>query len=175
MVLVALLDFQYQKYEHKKNLRMSKQDIKDEGKQTDGDPMVKARLRSLRLERGRQRMMQAVPEADVVITNPTHFAVALQYDATSMDAPKLVAKGQDHLAMRIREIARDNGVPVVENPPVARALYASVEIDQEVPGEHYKAVAEVIGYVMKLKGAKAAQRFTAPRGEAAAARRDAGA
>ena len=175
MVLVALLDFQYQKYEHKKNLRMSKQDIKDEGKQTDGDPMVKARLRSLRMERGRQRMMQSVPEADVVITNPTHFAVALQYDAKSMDAPKLVAKGQDHLAMRIRELARDNGVPIVENPPVARALYASVELDQEVPGEHYKAVAEIIGYVMKLKGAKATKRYTAQRDETAAAGKRAGA
>jgi len=175
MVLVALLDFQYQKYEHKKNLRMSKQDIKDEGKQTDGDPMVKARLRSLRLERGRQRMMQAVPEADVVITNPTHFAVALQYEAKSMEAPKLVAKGVDHLALRIREIAEENGVPVVENPPVARALYATVEIDAEVPNEHYKAVAEIIGYVMKLKGTKAAQRYTAPREKAESAGADAGA
>ena len=175
MILVAMLDFKYQKYEHKKGLRMSKQDIKDESKQTDGDPMVKARIRSLRMERGRQRMMQAVPEADVVITNPTHFAVALQYEAKSMEAPKLVAKGVDHLALRIREIAEENGVPVVENPPVARALYATVEIDAEVPNEHYKAVAEIIGYVMKLKGTKAAQRYTAPREKAESAGADAGA
>lgn len=175
MILVAMLDFKYQKYEHKKGLRMSKQDIKDESKQTDGDPMVKARIRSLRMERGRQRMMQAVPEADVVITNPTHFAVALQYEAKSMVAPKLIAKGVDHLALRIREIAEENGVPVVENPPVARALYATVEIDAEVPNEHYKAVAEIIGYVMKLKGTKAAQRYTAPREKAESAGADAGA
>ena len=175
MILVAMLDFKYQKYEHKKGLRMSKQDIKDESKQTDGDPMVKARIRSLRMERGRQRMMQAVPEADVVITNPTHFAVALQYEAKSMEAPKLVAKGVDHLALRIREIAEENGVPVVENPPVARALYATVEIDAEVPNEHYKAVAEIIGFVMKLKGTKAAQRYTAPREKAESAGADAGA
>ncbi|MCH8110724.1 MAG: flagellar biosynthesis protein FlhB [Proteobacteria bacterium] len=175
MILVAMLDFKYQKYEHKKGLRMSKQDIKDESKQTDGDPMVKARIRSLRMERGRQRMMQAVPEADVVITNPTHFAVALQYEAKSMEAPKLVAKGVDHLALRIREIAEENGVPVVENPPVARALYATVEIDAEVPNEHYKAVAEIIGYVMKLKGTKGAQRYTAPREKAESAGADAGA
>lgn len=174
MILVAMLDFKYQKYEHKKGLRMSKQDIKDESKQTDGDPMVKARIRSLRLERGRQRMMQAVPAADVVITNPTHFAVVLQYEAKSMEAPKLVAKGVDHLALRIREIAEENGIPVVENPPVARALYATVEIDAEVPNEHYKAVAEIIGYVMKLKGTKAVQRYTAPREEAESARADAG-
>lgn len=175
MIFVAMLDFYYQKYEHKKGLRMSKQDVKDEAKQTDGDPMVKARIRSLRLERGRQRMMQAVPEADVVITNPTHFAVALQYEAKSMEAPKLIAKGVDHLALRIREIAEENGIPVVENPPVARALYATVEVDAEVPGEHYKAVAEIIGYVMKLKGAKAAQRYTAPREKAASAGPAAGA
>ncbi len=174
MILVAMLDFKYQKYEHKKGLRMSKQDIKDESKQTDGDPMAKARIRSLRLERGRQRMMQAVPGADVVITNPTHFAVALQYDAKSMEAPKLVAKGVDHLALRIREIAEENGIPVVENPPVARALYATVELDAEVPNEHYKAVAEIIGYVMKLKGTKSVQRYTAPREEAESARADAG-
>ena len=175
MVLVAMLDFKFQKYEHKKGLRMSKQDIKDESKQTEGDPMVKQRIRSLRMERGRQRMMQAVPEADVVITNPTHFAVALQYESKSMEAPKLIAKGVDHLALRIREIAEENGVPVVENPPVARALYATVEINAEVPNEHYKAVAEIIGYVMKLKGAKAAQRYTAPREKAEAAGADAGA
>ena len=175
MILVAMLDFKYQKYEHKKGLRMSKQDVKDEAKQTDGDPMVKARIRSLRLERGRQRMMQAVPEADVVITNPTHFAVVLKYESKSMEAPKLVAKGVDHLALRIREIAEENGIPVVENPPVARALYAAVEVDAEVPNEHYKAVAEIIGYVMKLKGVKAAQRYTAPRETAGSAGADAGA
>ncbi len=166
MVVIALLDFMYQKYEHTKGLRMSKQDIKDENKQTDGDPQVKQRIRTLRMERARQRMMQGVPDADVVITNPTHFAVALQYEAKSMEAPKLIAKGVDALALRIREVAEENGVPVVENPPIARALYASVEVDEEIPDEHYKAVAEIIGYVMKLKGQKAVERFTTPRNRA---------
>ena len=166
MVVVAILDFMYQKYEHIKGLRMSKQDIKDETKQTDGDPQVKARIRTLRLERSRQRMMQAVPSADVVITNPTHYAVALQYEAKSMEAPRLVAKGVDAMALRMREIAEENGVPIVENPPIARALYAAVEVDEEIPDEHYKAVAEIIGYVMKLKGQKAVERFTTPRDRA---------
>lgn len=152
MTIIAALDFLYQRQQHHKQLRMSKQEVKEEFKQTEGDPMVKARLRQIRMERARRRMMAAVPEADVVITNPSHFAVALRYDPERMQAPVLTAKGVESLALKIREIARESGVPVVENPPLARALYAGVELDQEVPPVHYKAVAEVIGYVMRLKG-----------------------
>ncbi len=125
--------------------------MKDEHKQSEGDPLIKGRLRQIRVERARKRMMAAVPEADVVITNPTHYAVALKYDQATMEAPRLVAKGVDNIALRIREVAEENDVAVVENPPVARALHASVDIDQEIPPEHYKAVAEIIGYVMRLK------------------------
>ena len=113
--------------------------------------MIKARIRQVRMERARRRMMAAVPEADVVVTNPTHFAVALKYKEEEMAAPKLVAKGVDTVALKIREIAEEHEVPVVENPPVAQALYASVDIDQAIPVEHYRAVAEIIGYVMRLK------------------------
>ena len=151
MAVIAGLDYMFQRYEFYKQQRMTKQEIKDEYKQTEGDPMVKARLRQIRLERSRRRMMASVPEADVVITNPTHFAVAMKYDPASMAAPRLVAKGVDVLARRIREVAEASGVMVVENPPLARALYAAVELDGEIPPEHYKAVAEVISYVFKLQ------------------------
>ncbi len=151
MTIVTLADVLYQRYQHLKELRMTKQQVKDEHKQSEGDPMIKGRLRQIRAERARKRMMAAVPEADVVITNPTHFAVALKYDQATMEAPKLLAKGVDNVALKIREVAEENEVPSVENPPVARALHASVEIDQEIPPEHYKAVAEIIGYVMNLK------------------------
>src|SRR3546814_2962480 len=130
---------------------MTKQQGKDEQKQSEGDPLIKSRLRQIRVERARRRMMAAVPEADVVITNPTHYAVALKYDQSTMEAPRVVAKGVDNVALRIRAVAEEHGVAIVENPPVARALHASVEIDQEIPPEHYKAVAEIIGYVMRLK------------------------
>lgn len=151
MTLIAGLDFLYQKFEHLKKLRMSRQELKDEYRQSEGDPIVKSRLRQIRMERARRRMMAAVPQADVVITNPTHYAVALKYIAADMSAPRLVAKGVDAVAFKIREIAEENKVPIVENPPLARGLYAAVDIDQEIPPEHYKAVAEVIGYVMRLK------------------------
>ena len=160
MLFVGLADFWYQKHNHKKDLKMSKQDIKDENKNTDGDPQVKARIRALRAERARQRMMAAVPRADVIITNPTHYAVALQYEAASMAAPRLVAKGKDDVALRIRETAEEHDIPIIENPPLARAIYATVEIDQEVQEDHYKAVAEVIGYVMKIKGDATRRKFT---------------
>jgi flagellar biosynthesis protein FlhB len=152
MFVIAGVDYAYQQYEHHKSLKMSKQDIKDEQKDSDGDPKIKARLKAIRMERARQRMMTAVPEATVVITNPTHFAVAMKYDAGGLGAPTVVAKGSDDVAFRIREVAEENQVPIVENPPLARALFATVEIDQEIPVEHYKAVAEVIGYVMSLNG-----------------------
>jgi flagellar biosynthetic protein FlhB len=150
MTVIAALDYAFQQYQHVKKLRMTRQEVKDEFKQSEGDPMVKARLRQIRQERARGRMMAAVPEASVVVTNPTHFAVALKYDIDSMNAPVVVAKGIDHLALRIREVAEEHGVPLVENRPLARALYDSVELDQEVPPEHYRAVAEIIGYVMRL-------------------------
>jgi len=152
MTIIAALDFLYQKQQHNKQLRMSRQDVKEEFKQTEGDPMIKARLRQIRTERARKRMMAAVPEADVVVTNPTHFAVALKYDPERMQAPVLVAKGADSMAQRIREVAKENDVPIIQNPPLSRALYNGVDLDQEVPAEHYKAVAEIIGYIMRLKG-----------------------
>ncbi len=152
ITVIAAADLLYQRHKHAESLRMTKQDVKDEHKQSEGDPIIKQRLRAIRMERSRRRMMAAVPEADVVVTNPTHFAVALKYDPTAMAAPVLVAKGQDDVALRIREVAEANDVPLVENPPLARALHATVDLDQEIPVTHYKAVAEIIGYVMRLRG-----------------------
>jgi flagellar biosynthetic protein FlhB len=151
MIAITLADVVYQRYEHIKQLRMSRQELKDEQRDSEGDPLIKGRLRQLRMERARKRMMAEVPKADVVVTNPTHYAVALRYDQDEMTAPRVIAKGIDSLAQKIREIAAEHSIPVVENPPLARGLYASVEIDQEVPPEFYKAVAEVIGYIYKLK------------------------
>jgi flagellar biosynthesis protein FlhB len=156
MFFIALFDLLFQRFQYTKSLRMSRQEIRDEYKQAEGDPMVKQRLRQLRQERARRRMMSAVPEADVVITNPTHFAVALQYDTQTMKAPTVVAKGQDLIALKIREIAKENKVPVVENPPLAQALFHSTELDEEIPLTHYEAVAKVISYVYQLKGKKVA-------------------
>jgi flagellar biosynthetic protein FlhB len=152
LAMIAIADFAYQKISFMNSMRMSKQEVKEEYKQQEGDPFMKGKLRQIRTERARRRMMAAVPNASVVITNPTHFAVALQYEMNSAGAPRLVAKGADLVAARIREVARAHDIPIVENPPVARALYAAVELDQEVPPEHYKAVAEIIGYVFRLKG-----------------------
>jgi flagellar biosynthetic protein FlhB len=152
LAIVAVLDYALQRYRFLQRNRMSKQEVKDEFRQTDGDPAVKARIRRVRLERARRRMMAAVPEATVVITNPTHYAIALKYESGKMAAPICVAKGMDALALRIRAVAEEAEVPIVENPPLARALYASVELDEVVPPEHYKAVAQVIGYVMRLTG-----------------------
>lgn len=152
MFFVAIFDYMVQKQQLNKQLRMSKQEIKDEYKQTEGDPHVKAKLRELRVQKSRQRMMQKVPGADVIITNPTHFAVALEYKQDNMSAPVLLAKGQDKVAFRIREMAKEHNIPLIENPPLARALHATVELDQEIPEEHYKAVAEVISFVYSVKG-----------------------
>jgi flagellar biosynthetic protein FlhB len=152
MTVIAAIDIAYQKWDHNNKLKMTKQEVKDERKQQDGDPRIKQRMAALRMERQRERMMQAIGKADVIITNPTHFAVALKYDMDTMPAPILVGKGVDSLAMRIREVAEENDIPIVENPPLARALYATVEIDEEIPQEHFHAVAEVIGYVFRLKG-----------------------
>ena len=150
--IIAVLDFLFQRMQHTTEMKMSRQDIKDEMKQSEGDPHVRARLRQIRRERAQQRMMQSVPQASVVITNPTHFAVALKYEMGDMNAPTVVAKGADHMAAKIREIADEHDIPIVESPPLARALYAGVEIGGEVPTEHFKAVAEIIGYVFRLKG-----------------------
>lgn len=154
--VLAAADLMYQRYEFNKQQRMSRRDIKDEFKQSEGDPMVKARLRSIRMEKARQRMMAAVPEADVVITNPTHFAVALKYSEAEMEAPVVVAKGADFVAQRIRELAQENDVPIVQNPPLARALF-QVDIDQMIPEDSFKAVAQVISYVWRLSGHKRAR------------------
>jgi flagellar biosynthetic protein FlhB len=151
VTLIAAADLFYQRFSHMKSMRMSKQEVRDEHKQSDGDPMIKGRLRQLRMERSRKRMMAAVPKATVIVTNPTHYSIALKYEHGSMEAPILVAKGVDEVAFRIRELAKKHDIPIVENPPLARALFASVEIDRPIPAEHYKAVAEIIGYVMKLK------------------------
>lgn len=150
MFVVAVLDYMYEKYDLFQKLKMTKQEVKDEYKQTEGDPHVKQRLKELRQQKASQRMMQEVPKADVVITNPTHFAIALKYEMEDMNAPLVIAKGQDNIALKIRELAEENDIPMVENPPLARALHASVEIDEEIPEEHYKAVAEVISYVYSL-------------------------
>jgi flagellar biosynthetic protein FlhB len=151
MFLLASADIAYQRYAFMKKMRMSKQDVKEEYKQAEGDPMIKMRLRQIRFEKSRRRMMAAVPKATVVVTNPTHYAVALLYEPETMPAPKLVAKGADLIAKRIRELAAEHKVPIVENPPAARALFAAVEIDEVVPPEHYKVVAEIISYVFKIK------------------------
>jgi flagellar biosynthetic protein FlhB len=157
MALIAAADFLFQYKQWFDRQKMSFQELKDEYKNTEGDPLVKGKIRQIRESRMRKRMMAAVPEATVVITNPTHYAVALKYER-GMNAPICVAKGMDAIALKIREVATANSVPVVENPPLARALHATVEIDREVPAEHYQAVAEVIGYVMKLNRAAGAAR-----------------
>lgn len=150
VTVIALADYLYTRQKWWKRLMMTVQETRDEYKQMEGDPHVKGRIRQLRQERSRKRMMAAVPDATVVITNPTHFAVALKYDK-NMGAPQCVAKGADAVAFRIRELAKEHDVPIVENPPLARALFASVDVDETIPTEHFKAVAEVIGFVMRLK------------------------
>jgi flagellar biosynthetic protein FlhB len=151
IIVIALLDYFYQKWATMRGLKMTKQEVKDEVKNSEGDPAVKGRQRQIRMTRARKRMLQAVPKASVVVTNPTHYAVALHYESGAMSAPRVVAKGVDYLAQKIRELALAHDVPIVENPTVARALYATVEVDEEISAEHYKAVAEIIGYVMKLR------------------------
>jgi len=152
LFLIAAADYLYQYRTWFERQKMSMRELKEEFKQTEGDPMIKGKIRQLRQQRMRKRMMAAVPKASVVITNPTHYAVALQYEK-GMEAPICVAKGADNMALKIREIAKQHSVPIVENPPLARALHASVEVDDEIPTEHYKAVAEVIGYITKLRRA----------------------
>ena len=156
MGFVAAADIAFQRYNNNKKLRMTKHEVKEENKEREGNPEVKRRLRQIRMERYNQMLTKIIPEADVVITNPTHFAVVLQYDQLVHEAPILTAKGQDHMAMLIRRLANDNDVPIVENPPLARAIYDNVEIGQEIQEEYYNAVAEVIRYVYDLRNKKTA-------------------
>jgi flagellar biosynthetic protein FlhB len=151
LILLALLDFMYQKWQHEQDLKMSKQDIKEEMRSMEGDPQVKQRRANVARQLAMQRMGQAVPQADVVVTNPTHYAVALKYD-DSMASPKVVAKGVDYMAMRIRQLAAANDVPIVERPPLARALYRNVEVGEEIPEKFFAAVAEILAYVYRIKG-----------------------
>lgn len=150
-IFVAGADYLYQWWQYEKNLRMSKQEVKDEYKQTEGDPQIKSRIKSMQQQRARRRMMQNVPTADVVIRNPTHFAVAIKYDQELNRAPRVVAKGMDSLALRIVKTAEENGVYVMENKPLARGLYESVDLDREIPESFYRAVAEVLAFVYSLK------------------------
>lgn len=152
LLAISIADVIYQRWEFNKQMMMTKQELKDEYKQTEGDPYVKGRLKQLRMEKARQRMMQAVPKADVVITNPTHYSIALKYDPDDKPAPVVVAKGIDEVALRIREVAKEHEVILYENRPLARSLYDTVEIDQMVPEELFKAVAEVISFVYQKQG-----------------------
>ncbi|MCS6950780.1 MAG: flagellar biosynthesis protein FlhB [Armatimonadota bacterium] len=151
MLVLAVLDYGFQRWEYEKSLRMTKEEVKQEMKQTEGDPQVKSRIRARQQAIARRRMMQAVPKADVVVTNPTHYAVALQYDAQRMAAPTVVAKGMNLIALRIREIAQQHGVPIVHNPPLAQSLYRTVDVGQQIPPALYQAVAEVLAYVYQLR------------------------
>jgi flagellar biosynthetic protein FlhB len=157
MAVVAAMDYFFQYRQWFERQKMSVAEVKEEFKQSDGDPAVKGKIRQIRQNRMRKRMMAAVPTASVVITNPTHYAVALRYER-GMNAPVCVAKGVDLIARKIREVAMEHGIPIVENPPLARAVHATVEIDQEIQPEHYKAVAEVIGYLMRLNRSFAGKR-----------------
>lgn len=150
-IIIAILDFAYQRFSHNKKLMMSKQEIKDEYKQSEGDPIIKSQIRQRMRESALKRMMQEVPNADVVVTNPTHFAVAIKYEREKEGAPIVVAKGVDHLAQKIKDVAKENNVEIVENKPLARSLYANVEVGREIPPELYQAVAEVLAFVYKLK------------------------
>ena len=151
IIIFAIIDFYFVKYHYLKSLKMSKQDLKDEFKNMDGDPQVKGRIRRIQMEMSQKRMMANVPDADVVITNPTHYAVAMKYDNTVDSAPKIVAKGIDFIAIKIKNIAQENDIPIIENPALARALHDQVEIEQTIPNEFYKAIAEIFSYVYELK------------------------
>lgn len=148
--IIAAIDYLFQKQQFDKKMKMSRQEIKDEHKQAEGDPHVKAKIRQLRHERSSQRMMAAVPDATVIVTNPTHYSIALRYDDET-PAPVCVAKGVDELALRIREVAEEHDIPLIENPPLARALYARMDVDEVIPREHYEAVAKIISFVMRTK------------------------
>ncbi len=147
LTLIAGLDYAYQRYKFMEDLKMSKKEIKDEHKELEGDPHVKGKLRQLREDKARQRMMQDVPNATVIMTNPTHYAIALKYDMDNMDVPILLAKGTDAIALKIRETGEENDIPIIENPPLTRAIYANVKVGEEIPGDYFEAVARVIRYI----------------------------
>jgi flagellar biosynthesis protein FlhB len=167
LLVIGLIDYLYQRWQHSQDLRMTKHEVQDERKNTDGDPQTKSRRMRMAREIALQQVNRAVPQADVVVTNPTHFSIALRYDQESMRAPRVVAKGVDHMAMRIRQVALVHKIPLVERPPLARALYASVEVGREIDPEFYQAVAEVLAYVYRLDRSVAAEQETQePRVEA---------
>ncbi|MEE9240565.1 MAG: EscU/YscU/HrcU family type III secretion system export apparatus switch protein, partial [bacterium] len=151
LVFIAGIDYAFQRYSYEQSIKMTKDEVKQEYKQREGDPLVKSRVRQVQREISRKRMMSSVPKADVVITNPIHFAVAIQYDREKMEAPILVAKGRGFIAQKVREIAKEHDIPVVENKPLARGLYKAVQVGQVIPEEFYKTVAEVLAYVYALK------------------------
>ncbi len=151
LVAIAIFDYFYQRWHHEQQLMMTKQEVKDETKQTEGDPQLKARIRQIQREMSNARMMQEVPKADAVIVNPTHFSVAILYDRDVMTAPEVIAKGADHLALRMRTVARENNVPILERPELARDLYANVEIGDDIPERFYKAIAEILAFVYRIR------------------------
>jgi flagellar biosynthetic protein FlhB len=150
LTVIAALDYAYQRWNHERGLKMTKQEVKDEYRDSEGNPEIKSRIRQKQREGSRRRMMSDVPKATVVLTNPTHYAVALQYEMGQTGAPKVLAKGQDLVALRIREIATEHGIPIIENPPLARALHKGVDVGREIPSELFRAVAEVLAYVWRL-------------------------
>jgi flagellar biosynthetic protein FlhB len=152
LLILGIIDYVLAKRRFDKSIRMSKQEVKDENKSQDGDPQVKSRQKALRMQASRKRMMANVPRADVIVTNPTHLAIAIEYNASEMGAPTVVAKGADHLALKIREIAKEHKVPIVENKPLAQALYREVDIEEEIPSELYAAVSDVLVYVFRMSG-----------------------
>ena len=151
LVAIAIFDYIYQRWHHEKQLMMTKQEVKEETKQTEGDPQLKARIRQIQREMSNARMMQEVPKADALIVNPTHFSVAILYDRDVMEAPEVIAKGTDHMALRMRTVARENSVPILERPELARDLYANVEIGDTIPERFYKAIAEILAFVYRLR------------------------
>ena len=151
LVAIAIFDYLYQRWHHEKQLMMTKQEVKEETKQTEGDPQLKARIRQIQREMSNARMMQEVPKADALIVNPTHFSVAVLYDRDVMEAPEITAKGIDHMALRMRTVARENSVPILERPELARDLYANVEIGETIPERFYKAIAEILAFVYRLR------------------------
>ncbi len=151
IIIFAIIDFYFTRFYYMKSLRMSKQEIKDEYKNMEGDPLVKGRIRRIQMQMAQKRMMSSVPKADVVITNPTHYAVALKYDSKLNSAPIMVAKGVDFLAIKIKDIANENRIPIIENPALARALYDQIDVEREIPRDFYKAIAEIFSYIYELK------------------------
>ncbi|WP_040211257.1 EscU/YscU/HrcU family type III secretion system export apparatus switch protein, partial [Clostridium polynesiense] len=152
--IIAIVDFVYQRFMFNKDLRMTKQEIKEEYKQDEGDPQLKSKIKQRQREISTRRMMQAVPDATLVVTNPTHYAVALKYDGEGMEAPKVTAKGADLVALKIKEIAKESGVPIIENKPLARKIYEEVDVEREIPQEMYQAVAEILAALYKLNKKK---------------------